>query len=272
VYTGSSGSTLHQQTVDWDYDPPLVPGTAFYVYEIINQEHETNVLAAASFAVREHPAGISSNNFYFHTHTPGDVGAYFDGVLGRVYLDQIAKDAKTGTTHELGHYIGWKRDSNQAAECDYGDTGEGDPDCDSTSTGHYIDSREWQTAAAYEGLAHFYAAATWNDESESDCEFRGEDCEGGTTGHQVDWLDQCDGNLTNKGNELDWLRFWWDLHTDLDASVADIFLIWGDANPHNWDSSQVFARLRQHAPSHGISTGNFEAWGATNGNNHGVWP
>jgi hypothetical protein len=99
-------------------------------------------------------------------------------------------------------------------------------------------------------------------------------CGGGLT-ILVDRLSHCNGepkDLQNKGNEFDWLRFWWDLHTDLDASVADIFLIWADANPHNWDSSQVFARLRQHAPSHGISTGNFEAWGATNGNNHGVWP
>jgi hypothetical protein len=270
VFQSYSGTNLFNKIVDYSYSP-TANASEYYTYEMFGSEQETNILAAASFALREHPAGLSGHNFYFHTHIPPDKkGAFMED--GVVYLDQRCKDAKTGTTHELGHLVQYLRNGSQGSFVNYEDIGE-DNNCESTDTGHEIDSREWQTAAATEGNAHFYVAATWNDETESDCEFRGVDCQGGNT-FQVDWLDQCPTPLGNRGNELDWLRFWWDLYQDqnLNLSVSTIYSIWDEANPHNWTAPYVYKRLRDAAANNGVSNSSWDTWGAYNGVDHGIWP
>jgi hypothetical protein len=267
VYTGWQGTTHHQQTVDTAYHP-TANATEYYLYEIINAEHETNVLAAASYAVAKNPAGISNrDDFVFHNHTEDDehVGAHThsDGI---VVLDPYAKNRKTGTTHELGHVVGYMRNGNQLGFGNYSDVGGGQ--CTSTDEGHEAYSREWQTAAAVEGIAHFYAALTWNDDTDDDCEYRGSDCV--HDGYlPIDWLSHCPTPRDNRGNEWDWLRFWWDLHTLEGVSVTDIFDIWNGANPEDWTAPCVYSRLGNAAVFQGISTETWDYWGDWHGVNHG---
>ncbi|NLH50379.1 MAG: hypothetical protein GX444_17500 [Myxococcales bacterium] len=270
VFQSYSGENLHQQTVDWEY-APTVGTTKLYTYEIINQEHETNVLAAASFALSEHPAGLSGKNFYLHTQIPPDENGAYMASDGTIFLDQTCKDAKTGTTHELGHLVGLRRNGNQGGYKNYGDTG--DDNCTSLATDHRLNSREWQSAAVNEGLAHFYTTVTWNDGTENDCEFRDKDCQGGSD-YQVDWLNQCNPPLGSRGNEFDWLRFWWDLHHSASISVQTIFSIWNDANPDTWSGLEyyVYKYLRNAAAANGITNAVWDYWGGINGVDHGIWP
>ena len=265
VFQSYSGENLYPKTVDASYTP-TANATELYTWELIGEEHPANILAAASFALREHPAGLSRHNFFFYAHTLNDVGAYTD-LDGTVYLDQTCKDNKTGSTHELGHVVQYLRNGSQTAVANYDDMGY--LNCTSIDHPHLINSREWQTAAATEGNAHFYAAITWNDNTESDCEYRYDDCQGGAD-YQVDWLDQCEGSLTNKGNEFDRLRFWWDLHRSSSVSVQTIYTIWDEANPHNWTAPYVYKRLRDAAAANGITNTVWDNWGSDNGVDHGI--
>lgn len=49
----------------------------------------------------------------------------------------------------------------------------------------------------------------------------------------------CDQNhpwpLLNQGNEYDWLRYYWDLHTAENLSISTIIALYDYANPRDWD-------------------------------------
>lgn len=71
--------------------------------------------------------------------------------------------------HELGHAIGYFADEG---ENELGAPGLGE--ClgnVADAGGRNIASREYHSEAATEGWAHFYAAVTWNNVSQSDCDF-----------------------------------------------------------------------------------------------------
>ncbi|MDP8222791.1 MAG: hypothetical protein P9L99_05475 [Candidatus Lernaella stagnicola] len=273
VYIHYPEDVYHQQTVDWAFVPSF-NGTAQYTYEIINNVHETNILAAASYAVDQRRAGLSEHNFYFYTQDCPSGGSCMSN--GRIFLDAPYKDglpedkgrnSKFTIIHELGHLIGWKRDGDQSAVCNYGDQGENN--CLSIDHPHHMDSREYQTAAAVEGNAHFYAAAIWNDKYDNDCRYKDYDCE--SPGILANKLGGCDGTHDNRGVEWDWLNFWWDMHSKAGLSVSDIFDIWDGANPHDWVASSVYKRLRDAALDEGVYKLVWVYWAGRNGVTEGTW-
>lgn len=98
-----------------------------------------------------------------------------------------------------------------------------------SDSGHAIDSLEYQSGAAMEGWAHFVAVRAFNNHLEGDNPgavlqyWRGSgftvDVEQGPTGGVTKYFESmCGGTQVNMatgfGVELDWLRAWWDYHTN----------------------------------------------------------
>ncbi len=67
------------------------------------------------------------------------------------------------------------------------------------------------------------------------------------------------------------MAFWWDMHGNVNLTVADIFNIWGDAEPNDWIPSNVFARLRDAADDNGVSVSLWDALGSMHGIYEGTW-
>jgi hypothetical protein len=50
---------------------------------------------------------------------------------------------------------------------------------------------------------------------------------------------ECNGVLENRGVELDWLRTWWDLHTEHDITAAELIGAIADSTPPTWNDTDV---------------------------------
>ncbi|MCL4233427.1 MAG: hypothetical protein KJ042_02795, partial [Deltaproteobacteria bacterium] len=152
--------------------------------------------------------------------------------------------------------------------------------------GHYFDSVEFQDSAASEGFAHFFAAATWNSTTDSDCEFiyykpvdydlrNGvEDPNGNYSctaiGHFME--DYCNGDspYVGLGNEADWLLFLWDLMKSYNSNAENIYDIWDAAQPGqgDWDRFECNDNLRAAAVNLGFSSFLWDLAAAVNGVDH----
>lgn len=269
VYQSDDPDTYQWGTVSWAFDPDDIAegGTATMTYPS-EDNHSNNILAAASYALRRRPAGLSNHNFYFYAlDCPSGGSCHSDGYI---YLDMPdanrGRNSKQTITHEMGHLIGWKKDGDQSPSGhSYADIG--CITCTSANDDHLIDSREWQRDAAKEGIAHFYGATAWNNKAENDCQWRGFDC-----AYHHDFLHiVCLGTDEDRGVEGDWLTFWWDVHRTFPLSVADIFDIWGAAAPHDWVDSSVYKRLREAADDFGLDLDYWDDWGRYNGVDEGTW-
>jgi hypothetical protein len=167
-----------------------------------------------------------------------------------------------------------------AADTD-GCQGDEKPSDDTASPrGHTQLQKEYQSGAGCEGMGDFYAALVWNDDGHlDDCDFvrhygldwndDGTNDINNVTVHScygdpfsgspdpvddLDWLEdlvaaddddvdvvQCDGTLTNRGTQYDWLRYFWGLRTRQDALVdeADIWALWDAADPYDWGTTDA---------------------------------
>lgn len=168
--------------------------------------------------------------------------------------------------HELGHAISKKADGSGSTNVDY----DADLECDIgfdcctpayDASMHKMNSKEYQSAAAVEGIAHFYSAVAYNEDvTQTNCEMEKhyqldwdadgvEDdgfsfsCEGapvsglGLSAHDY-FGDKCAFvHTANRGTEYDQARMWWDLRTDEGFSVSTIMAIWDAANPHSWNAT-----------------------------------
>lgn len=123
---------------------------------------------------------------------------------------------------------------------------------------HEMNSKEFASSAAYEGLAHFVAAAAFNDSTDSSCYFNyykrpidwnanGTNesaeatwnlivgCENGIAALGVGpaaYLEEFCGDddiLVNRGTEYDYLRTLWDLHSDDGLTFAQLMDVFVDA-------------------------------------------
>ena len=105
-----------------------------------------------------------------------------------------------------------------------------DPACDSGMEAHTLTSREYTSAAIMEGFAHFVSADSYNNHNQTDGRFtyykddlgfpRDIPLEGETAFNMANphlsnryYERVCNGTAANAGTELDWMRFFWDLHT-----------------------------------------------------------
>lgn len=225
-------------TQEWQIYIPT--GSAFWVM---------NVYAAAAFAMYRHNGGGSGEVYGF------EVGDNADGLPGGY---KILSDGQAGRKfiiiHEMGHRITKFLAPAVNWYLDYTfDNDDGPEDCleegYDPNEDHSMRSEEYAAPALAEGFAHFYAADVWNHHDTNNCGFvyykpvEGVinpvvNCESqvGTPDFDNAYLESvCDYGLVN-GVELDWLRAFWDVHTDgasPDPGFTDIveWLDWASTEP-----------------------------------------
>jgi hypothetical protein len=197
-------------------------------------------------------------------------------------------DNKYVIAHEVGHAMQWKKQGNADPNFNYDSTDE-TAQCEHSGS-HGMVSVEYQSAAALEGMAHYFAASAFNDPSSSECWFRyykNTDWDGDSTLELAGWIDcetndHCDnsgescgpiaiadhfgnecspGVTVNRALEFDWLRFWWDLNTDEGVAFDEAMDIWEDAHPETWAATDTIwiwdrpgARLRDAANANSLLT------------------
>jgi hypothetical protein len=230
-------------------------------------EDRWNHLALAAFALYMHDGELTGKHFELYE----DDCCFADSET-KVHVAGLNR--KFMVAHELGHLVSAKRDDdgsglNQSYAAD-------EDGCDGGGGSHGQLTKEYQSASAVEGIADFYAAMTWNIVSESaDCEYQrqygldwnldgtpdvnaitGHDCVGDPFSGSPDpvgskdWLEdlvdaddddedevQCEGTLDNRSTQYDWLRYYWSMVTLQDVPITDLWEIWDDADPHDWNST-----------------------------------
>ncbi|MEM9554615.1 MAG: hypothetical protein AAGC60_10170 [Acidobacteriota bacterium] len=135
--------------------------------------------------------------------------------------------------HEVGHAIEQAYQKARFADDDYLNGSyllADDPACGSAGELHALTSREYVSAAIAEGFAHFVSADAYNDHSDStgrftyykddlgfprDIALEGEPAFDMGSPHRSNRYFErvCTATASNAGTELDWLRFFWDLHS-----------------------------------------------------------
>lgn len=235
-------------------------------YTNIGYTDSINVLAAASYAMQRRDGGISGETFRFVLDScPGQATSCFDPATDEIYIHDSHVDRKFIITHEFGHALSSAANGWNSSDVDY-DANVGPCTSAYTNSSHRMNSKEFQSAAAVEGIAHFYSALAFNsDVHDADCDIEKHynpdwnrngstsdlvdvdifSCEEGVSVASVDNNDYtgdyctASGAWQNRGTEYDWLRMFWDLHTSYDVSTPTIFEIWNRANPHNWNPNGI---------------------------------
>jgi len=283
-----SGNTISVLNNDTDHD--LYSYIAYMFYSPRHSTNETfttsladqwNIAAAAGWAMRRGFYPETGKTFLFYTqHCPFLAGGSCENDEW-LYIDSSTPGAgeKYVITHEMGHAAAEKANGGDNEFKDYSaDTG----GCyTSGNGGHGMNQEEYQSAAVTEGIAHYFAAITFNDPSEFDCFFvyyksvdwdlDGTDdspavasvtCQGGPMYpiDQYDYLgDMCDPPLDNRATEYDWLRFFWDLTYDQEVSPSTIYDIWDDADPNDWCRNDTVDDMDTGTTDPPCSSGDFPA-------------
>ncbi len=152
-----------------------------------------------------------------------------------VYITANGSSRKFIVGHEMGHAVG----DCYAAAAFGADYGYNDPnaDCSSTGGGHNLGSKEYQPAAFQEGIADAFSVFTWNLTTETDCVYytnssttHARDCEGSQS-FENRWMEmRCSTPFSGYGVQIDWLKAFWDVHTNGGVDLGD-FVDW------LWDAS-----------------------------------
>lgn len=223
-----------------------------------------NIMAVATYAIYTENGGMTGKTYSFRNDVdpcPTAAGCWAV-TTNTINIGSSLFDRKFGILHELGHAMSDKVNGSQGlnADCDAPPNaceGVGD----SSGDGHYPDTKEFQSCAAIEGIAWAYAAVVFNDTSTSPCEFQTHfepdwdqddvndaaevevfGCEGQPITGELgaDYLgDRClgSGATTNRGNEFDWIRHYWDLRTDGPFAWSTLLAQWALADAHDWTAN-----------------------------------
>lgn len=266
---------------------PNANGFYFFTWDDYDADWVPTIAAGTGFSLYRNHGDTYFETFYIYNYECSGGSSGFTGEY--ICLSTGGRERRFSIAHEMGHnFIYIQADAGSAYGYDYSST-----ECPGSSGSHSFDSQEYQRAAAWEGIAQFYSASVWNNGDEENCEFdyyRSVDmnrnglpdatdgnpnyiysCEVG-----VQFMDSnCDAddleNDPTLGNEFDWLRFWWDLHTDEEISITTISHIWEAANPDDedgWNDGTAYSRLRSAAIGNGISANDWDYWAAQHGVDH----
>ena len=277
VFDNETDGNYHAQfvAVDWELTHDV---NQIFNYTLVSPYRTANILAAAIYAVKNHPLGVSGHNFYYYTQACDEGNSCFEN--GHLKFNETNRSQKFVITHETGHYLGYLLNQSQSANKSYAlndiycpSSENPAPTTEDTRHGQY--SKEYQTSAAWEGFADFYSVAVWNDDGETDCDILTsengniDDC---STEYSKYMETNCGPSNTwpSKGTESDWVYFWWDMHTVFGVSYYTIGQIYDDSNPHTWTASNTYTRLRTAAIDYnGVDESDWDYCADTmNGINH----
>jgi hypothetical protein len=262
VFVDDSEASRYAQSWTWVPSHTLPTVT----FPTVPADH-WNIAAAAGRAAWAHDGGQSGERYRWYTQNcPGDANSCVRQRGGfpawAAYLcpstdctETLPTKSKYLIGHQMGHLVSIFANGDARAALDT--TAEPD-NCDGVGggTGHHLHSKEYQGSAAYEGIAHAWAALAFNNSGPgADCGFQhyidldwnNDGAENTTSifncdGNLPDGFDggdylgdACTGTLNGRATEVDWLRFWWDLQTDEGLSDDALFSTWAGASLHTWD-------------------------------------
>ncbi|NLH49205.1 MAG: hypothetical protein GX444_11460 [Myxococcales bacterium] len=273
-------ASVYSKVLSTDFTPnPNHSGPYNYCYPdgTENGQNAVYLAAAAGFGLHRKPGGVSDEmlNIINHACPTGDYSCLSGGF---VYISSGSRDNKYVILHEIGHWIGYERNGEERWEHDYDLYDDLLCPAIDDSAGHDLLSMEEQRAAINEGWAQFYAAATWNDEEESDCEFYtlsnldynrdgyidfiySFSCLPGT-GYENTYCT----SYNIMSTEYDWMRFFWMWHHG-GKSIGSLVEVIVDSNPTTWQCGTpaqcyaVYTGLRYSAiTGHGYSQVTWDLW------------
>lgn len=211
-----------------------------------------NIAGAAGWAMSRRNGGLNGETFVLYDQAcPGGTSNCLSG--GNNYI--VTNTSKFVIVHELGHTLVYKANGGVSANSSTGLTNSTCPNVGGT---HDFNSLEWQSGAAHEGFASYYAAVAWNKTQESNCTYvlhhwndwnldgvdndtRVFSCEGAVPGESdaEDYAGQFCGAASNQGSQLDWMRFFWDLDNKEGLNTTDIVDLWVASSPDTWTATGV---------------------------------
>lgn len=242
------------QQVWYSVAEPAYRPTADITEGVFTGSHAAwNIAASAGWAMKRRNGGINGETFVMYTQACPSGGTNCTSA-GEVYLN--VGDSKFVNVHELGYALGYFANGGVRAAAS---TGLADPTCPAQAGSHDLNSLEWQSGAANEGFASYYAAVAWNQTQETNCTYvltrqwadwnlDGIDndvdvfsCEGAVPGESdaEDYAGEFCSPSSNQGTQLDWMRFFWDLDNKEGLNTTDIVNIWVGSAPENWTSIGV---------------------------------
>jgi hypothetical protein len=210
--------TLFEQEVLSNWQPPSTPpsGYTYLVYDYNPNYKISNVLAATGYALTEKPAAVSNHTYYYYCEPcSGTVdGNCFNPNISPegVQMSLTDRGGKFGMCHELGHNIEWVWTGGFTNDCSWTAEYESEDTCKTLNGGHNWGSKEYDSCAANEALAGFYAAAVWNDNTENNCQIgptsNYKDCNENDTVLETHCnIYPADHPLKGFGVEGDWIQF-----------------------------------------------------------------
>lgn len=246
----------------------------------------SNLVAIASFAFywwdTHDPSGqglTGSHTFKIRNEDcpgyPGNSCAPFP----TAYIAPGHNPRKFAIAHEVGHlvYQAYRVDEGSSASysfdcssnvggpaCTYADPTPGSPE----ALEHALHSMEWGSCALGEGFAHFFATDAFNSHGQSGAIFGYYkyldqqdpyivNVENGPTGGVTAYMENmCVGTpFDGRGTELDWLRTFWDYHTNPGSQPGHTLIMDEMRRAHDDDgfgSSAAYQTMRTAAGADGL--------------------
>ena len=234
----------------------------------------SNIIASATYSIYRHK-GYQTGKDYLVLHNNGIYiygwGNEHSTLLKQVHIkSDYGHQRKYILAHEMGHAFVFQanNETSLGAYTGYNATG---TMCEWSSSGsHSIASKEKQSGALNEGWAHFFAASTWNNMSESDCKFKyyKNDIDHDADGTPIDkptidceypdfqgsypiihrqWLNNyCSHDDETYANEWDWLMTFWDLVSEYSyVDYMDVVnMLVGVSGKFSSNETDLYCRLR----------------------------
>lgn len=254
-----------------DADPPLqaVEVVSNYVpsansdLAVVVQGDRWNVLVLNTFALSLHNPVVDPTTWTLRLRSGSGSNSASEV---NATINYFQASSKFITTHELGHLVSYFVDQGgygcKASFLADEDNCDGS---DAPADAHGMLTKEYQGAAACEGIANFFAAVTFNRRDDP-CQIatRKQDfdldgitdypngepftCYGDPTDTSDyvtdgDWLldlinasdlQQCGGTAQHRSTSYDWLRYFWGLWAIEQVDLPDLWAIWDAADGHNW--------------------------------------
>lgn len=253
VYNTSNSTTSFVQTIS----PSLGGVTLVQVLSSGLSSRMLRIYNAASFSLFRHAGGMTGQYYRFYADKPQNL----NNPGGGIDITMAGAGRKYTIVHELGHRLLINKIGYSPAIdlCLVSNS-----QCPASAGNHSMGSKETSHCAMTEGFAHFYAADVWNrHDQRSECVFRYYkqefggvfptiNCEGGSNSTGGSFpngflTSQCSSPFGGYGTELDWMRQFWDVHTDSSnnsqnptfTAIVDWIAIAWVVDPVGWQATPV---------------------------------
>lgn len=256
------------------YSPLVTDTEKLYVLDGTAQS-EYQQLITALFALNRHAGGLLGETYTMDDDIADPNDCCFNGG-GQIHFSD-GFDGKYSISHEVGHAVANRTDggaSHPGAKLDLNSNGTVEASEMNFCDGGDLFAKKFQSRSITEGIADWYAAITWNDRDDADCEYRtfhDYDVDlSGTVDYQDDtplecwsdpdttnpdftdgddWLDDlvngadvmgCTTPVTNRATSWDWLTYLYHMWSSQGEGLlqVEVYDIWEDTTTTSWDPDE----------------------------------